>query len=198
MKKIFVSVVSQLIFVLSIYAQKNTTEYYMPAEWDPQSAVWMGWYGKPIRDSVSAQMINAIYKDEQIKMLYRDDTARFAGNRFLSKFNIDTSKIKWVIDSVAFYWMRDSGPMFLVNGNGDMRIADFDWNMFGERFIYKKPMNERAILIGGIDRRIAKALSLQTVQTNIVTEGGAMEVNGKGCFNGNRRNSQTKKSRQET
>ena len=182
MKKVFVSVLSQLILFLSIYAQKNPTKYYMSAEWEPQSAVWMGWYNKPIRDSISAQMITAIYKDEQIKMLYRDDTAKFSGNRFLSKFNIDTSKIKWVKDSVAFYWMRDSGPIFLVNGKGDMRIADFGWNMFGEPFIYKQSMNERALLIGGIDRRMAKALSLQTVQTDIVTEGGAMEVNGKGVL----------------
>lgn len=182
MKKIFLLVLSQFIIVLNIHAQKKSTEYHMPAEWEPQSAVWMGWYGKPIRDSVSVQIITAIYKDEPIKMLYRDDTTRFAGNKFLSKFNIDTSKIKWVKDSVAFYWMRDSGPMFLINGKDNMRIADFNWNMFGESFIYKKPMNERAVLIGGIDRRMAKSLSLQTVQTDIVTEGGAMEVNGKGVL----------------
>ncbi len=60
MKKILVLVLSQLFFILTTYAQKNTTEYYMPAEWEPQSAVWMGWYGKPIRDSISAQMITVI------------------------------------------------------------------------------------------------------------------------------------------
>ncbi len=115
-------------------------------------------------------------------MLFRDDTARFSGNRFLSKFNIDTAKIKWVKDSVTFYWMRDSGPIFLTNGSGDVRIADFGWNMFGESFVTKKPMNERALLIGRIDRRMAKKLSLETVPTDMVTEGGAMEVNGKGVL----------------
>ncbi|MDQ6815081.1 MAG: agmatine deiminase family protein [Bacteroidota bacterium] len=181
MQKIFL-VLSQFIIALNIHAQKKLPEYHMPAEWEPQSAVWMGWYGKPIRDSISAQMITAIYKDEQIKMLYRDDTARFSGNRFLSKFNIDTSKIKWVKDSVTFYWMRDSGPIFLTNGSGDVRIADFGWNMFGESFVTKKPMTERALLIGRIDRRMAEKLSLETVPTDIVTEGGAMEVNGKGVL----------------
>lgn len=182
MKTISILIAIQFVFILKIYAQKNTAAYYMPAEWEPQNAVWMGWYDKPIRDSVSVQIIKAIYKNVPIKMLYKEDTAMSNGCRFLSRFNIDTSKIKWVKDSVSFYWMRDSGPIFLINGKGDMRIADFGWNMFGESFVTKKPMNERALLIGRIDKRMAKKLSLETVSTDIVTEGGAMEVNGKGVL----------------
>jgi agmatine deiminase len=78
--------------------------------------------------------------------------------------------------------LRDSGPIFLVDGKGNRKIADFGWNTYGEPFVYNKPMNERAVMIGRLDQRMAKKLSLEIVSTDIVTEGGAMEVNGKGVL----------------
>lgn len=155
----------------------------MPAEFHPQDAVYVGWFDSPKKDSVIAQIVSALQKSVKIRMIYDGVSIKINANTFLSGFNIDTNKITWIQDSLRYDWIRDPGPIFLINNTGEMKIADFNWNSYGYEYIYKDFRLERFdSLYGEIEKREAERLNLEVISSEVVNEGGAMEVNGNGIM----------------
>lgn len=179
----FYLLILSLLLLLSCSTQKSISDFYMPAEFHPQDAVYAGWFDNPKKDSVIAQIVSALQKSVNIKMIYDDVSIRINANKFLFGFNIDTNKIFWTQDSLRYDWIRDPGPIFLINDDGEMKIADFNWNAYGYEYVYKDFRLERTdSLYGKIEKREAERLNLEVISSEIVNEGGAMEVNGNGVM----------------
>lgn len=180
--KFYLLILSTLL-LYSCNQQRSTSDFYMPAEFHPQDAVYVGWFDNPIKDSVIAQIVFALQKSVNIKMIYDDVSIKIYANKFLSGFNIDTNKIFWIKDSLQYDWIRDPGPIFLINNSGEIKIADFNWNSYGYEYVYKDFRLERTdSLFGKIEKREAERLNLEVISSEIVNEGGAMEVNGNGVM----------------
>ena len=171
------------LFGLSFFlSAQKVDSFRLPAEWEPQQAVWVGVFPTAHRDTVTAKIIEALYTSVQVRLNYSNETVKKEFNQFLAGFEIDTSRLQWMQDALSNVWVRDTGPIFVHNQKGQQKIIDFGWAEYGHHYVYKTAMSLSDIERGESDRRIAAALQIPTVSTPIVAEGGALETNGQGVL----------------
>ena len=132
--------------------------YRLPAEWEPQSGVQLTWPHAatdwaPMLDDIVAvydEMAREIRKREQLLIVPPPSN--------------DT-------------WARDHGFITLVNDKGGVRLLDFQFNGWGEKF--------PAEIDNTLNRRIYDAGHVQgeyVDHLDFVLEGGSIESDGKGTI----------------
>ncbi len=188
-----------IIFYLltCLIACKHKTDdasFYMPGEWEPHEAVWLGWEDN---DSsyypVIAKVIKGLMPTVQVKIAVRNDSLLSICKAYLSRSDIDTSAILFYTMPGERYWIRDHGAAFLINNKGDLAAADFNWSLYGMEGWYnqyyhnnkdsvQKRLDKLDKNTGTIDSLMAVATKAAIVKSDIVIEGGAIEVNGKGVL----------------
>src|SRR5437879_2415287 len=159
--------------------QQSPETFTFPAEFGRHDAVWMVWAGEPGHDHVSTQAIVAMSPFVRIELVVEEERLKDHARRTLLAAGVDLGRIRIHVQSPTDFYYRDDGPLFLVGSRGGLKVADFSWNGYGsppER-IDKRREGEAII-----DRDIAHRLGLETVRSDAVTEGGAMEVNGQGTM----------------
>ena len=172
-----------LIFLTGCKKSEDKLAFYMPAEFEEQEAVYVGWFNNPKKDSVAAQIVSALYNSVQVKIFYPEESMKHNANLLLSGYGVDSNKINWIKDSVRYDFPRDPGPIFLINNNGETKIANFNWNLYGYAYVYNGFQLERLdTLYGEINKREAARLGIDIISSEIVNEGGAFEVNGNGVM----------------
>lgn len=194
MKKLFLFL--NVVIVLSCNQQQD--KYYMPAEWEQQDAVWLGWEADSTLGfyPVVAEMIKTLTPTVTVKIAFDSDSLMQTAKNYLKRQQIDTSNIRLYVMPGDRYWIRDNGAAFLINSKGELGVADFDWNHYGfPQFLKEKYnnnqdsvnkyLNKRLPSInksGAVDSLMAVAEGAKTFKTKVVTEGGNIEVNGKGTL----------------
>ncbi len=168
----------------------------MPGEWEPHEAVWLGWEDA---DSsyypVIANTIKALMPTVQVKIAVRSDSLLRICKEYLSRSAIDTTAVLFYIMPGERYWIRDHGATFLVNGQGELAVADFDWSLYGMEGWYNQYYHNNKDSVqkrlknfdknkntGKVDSLMALATKAAIVKSDIIIEGGAIEVNGKGTL----------------
>ena len=184
-----------LIVCMGCKEKKSANVFYMPAEYDEQEAVWLGWEKNDTSfHPVIGNLINAIRQHVQVKIAVASDSLLFVCKQRLTGLGIDTAGILFYTMRGERYWIRDHGAAFLVNEKGELAIADFNWSMYGlmgwyldmydnnkdsADLRYKKYFNKET---GTVDSLMAVAEKAAIVKSDLVMEGGAIEVNGKGTL----------------
>jgi agmatine deiminase len=173
-----------LLFLPSMLFAQGTNLYRMPGEWEEHEAVWVGLFRQPGRDSVTAQIVQAIHKNVRVRLNFDHDSVRQKFTSLFRSFAIDTTELEWIRDSVSFSWMRDPGPLFLTNRKGQRKVIDFKWMNYGNPYVFPDLMymDRRDTLYGEIDLRMAKHMKLPVVSSRFVAEGGGIESNGEGVL----------------
>ena len=99
--------------------------YRMPAEWEPQEAVWLAWPHNP--DTWTGDLL------ERVRQTYCEVIGALAGRQrthLLVRNAEEEASARWMLDasriqlpSVGFFqipsadtWIRDYGPTFVTNG----------------------------------------------------------------------------------
>ncbi|NCU04847.1 MAG: agmatine deiminase family protein [Chitinophagaceae bacterium] len=170
----------------------------MPAEWEPHDAVWLGWEKDSSRGyyPVVTNIIKALASNVTVKIAFHNDTILQKAKLYLASQGIDSSMYKTYIMPGDRYWIRDHGAAFLINGKGELGVADFDWNAYGypgfleEKYSgnkdsvqhYLNLRKEMRMKTGTVDSQMAVAEKAVILKTNVVHEGGAIEVNGEGTL----------------
>ncbi len=194
-----------LVVVATLLGSCNTKNpgrpadaFYMPAEWEPHDAVWLGWE----RDSSNgfypavSKMISALKPHVTVKMAFDSDSLKQTAIAELMRAGIDTGGIKMYVMPGERYWIRDHGAAFLVNGNGELGVADFGWDNYGLpaflKLRYEGNMDSvnatlhkrkpKILKTSTVDSLMAVAEGAKILKTEVVHEGGAIEVNGKGTL----------------
>jgi agmatine deiminase len=161
--------------------------YFLPAEWEPHEATWIGWPhnrsdwpGKfaPI-PWVYAEIARAIAAGETVRALVESPGHEAAAQRALSRAGVDRARIEFFRFPTDRGWTRDSGPAFLVDGAGRGAIARFGFNGWARYDDFQRDAK--------LPDRIARALGLRVFRAaasgrEVVLEGGAIDVNGKGSL----------------
>jgi len=176
-------------------SKTDDTAFYMPGEWEPHEAVWLGWEdGDSSYYPVIANTIKALMPTVQVKIAVRSDSLLGACKAYLYRSAIDTSAVLFYTMPGERYWIRDHGAAFLVNGKGELAAADFDWSLYGIEGWYNKYYNNNKDSVqkrlskyldkntGTVDSLMAVATKAAIVKSDIIIEGGAIEVNGKGTL----------------
>lgn len=200
MKNIFfLFVTACILFACNTKKYKRSPEtFYMPAEWEPHDAVWLGWEKDSLRGYYPAvvHIIKALAPNVTVKMAFDNDTLLQKAKAYLLSQGIDSTMYKSYIMPGDRYWIRDHGAAFLVNGKGELGVADFAWNSYGyPGFLevkysgnkdsvnhYWNLRNEFRMKTATVDSQMAVAEGAAILKTDVKHEGGAIEVNGKGTL----------------
>ena len=191
----FLITVFLLSLIVSCKSKEKSSAFYMPAEWEVQDAVWFGWVGE---DSSAhppvIEMIKALLPTTKIKLAADNDSLLATAKLVLSKGGIDTNSITFYTMPGERYWIRDHGATYLVNEKGELAVLDFSWNMYAVKDWLLKKYNNNADSAevyykrfanpntARVDSMMAAKENLPIINTDIIMEGGGIEVNGKGTL----------------
>ena len=148
--------------------------WFMPDEGELHQRTWMAFgahkniWGAKLLPEVQrnlALIARTIARFEPVSMLARKED--FSTARKLVGTEIDL-----IICPLDDLWMRDTGPVFVVTENSEKAGVDFNFNGWGE-----KQDSGRDAEVAGV---VAKKAGVQRVQTELVLEGGGIEVDGHG------------------
>src|SRR5215471_10179642 len=101
----------------------RTLGYCMPAEWEPQEAVWLTWPHNQLTwpDGMLAdversyiEFIRALHNGQKIKLLVGNAQAESRVREMLDRESIALPQIVFVRVAAEDSWIRDYGPTFVV------------------------------------------------------------------------------------
>lgn len=149
--------------------------FYMPAEWSPHAACWMGW---PCRSETFADLpqaraayvdtARAISEFEKVWMIARAQDATDARRALEGVAEV----LEWPADDS---WLRDSGPTFLVNSTGDLAGVDWQFNAWGRKY---SPFDSD----DQIAARVLQHAQARRYAAPLVMEGGSFHADGEGTI----------------
>lgn len=157
--------------------------FRMPAEWEPQEAVWLSWPHKraswpgqfrPI-PYVFAEIVKQISRFQQVRI---NAAARLhaRAKRLCAQAGADMGRVTFYDHPTNDAWCRDHGPIFVKNDRtGEVALTDWAYNAWGDKYPPYDLDNE-------IPPSIGRALGLRRFEHPMVLEGGSIDVNGEGLL----------------
>lgn len=161
--------------------------FAMPAEWGPHEATWLAWPHN-VRDWpgkfgpipwVYAEIVRHIGRGEVVRLLVQDAQHEAKVRRLLQRAEVPLGSVDFRRFPTDRVWMRDAGPIWLTrDGSSPAKaIAGFRFNAWAKYDDFKRDAR--------IPSRAAKALKAPLLPVTrggreVVLEGGAIDVNGRG------------------
>jgi agmatine deiminase len=155
----------------------------MPAEWEPQVAVWLSWphnlktwprHFRPI-PAKFAEIVATISRFEEVRINIAEPLQKRAWS-LIAKAEADLSKVTLYDHPTNDAWCRDHGPIFVKNDRtGEVAVTDWEHNAWGGKY---PPYD----LDNTIPPKIAAELGLRRFEKKMVMEGGSLDVNGAGSL----------------
>jgi agmatine deiminase len=159
------------------------TGYRMPAEWEPQDAVWLAWPDNsetwPVHleatRGVYAEMIAALARFQKVYLLVKSCTADDGAEAHLARKVFPRENLRICHIPYNDSWMRDAGPIFITNPDADVPLVanDFVFNAWGAKY---EPYHDD----DQIPRHATQLLQIPCISHDFVLEGGSIDVNGRG------------------
>jgi agmatine deiminase len=160
-------------------SQKNKTEFYLPAEWEPQ----MGVIVNGLDDTATFEMVSQLAKETKVFCLVSDSTKEFYQKK-LAAAGVNPDSIQFLTSSTEFSYAQRDGIIFLKNGIGEKKLVKFAWNMYGWYFdtTIKNYIDKDKIKRELYNSVQLKGFPYPVITSSMVNEGGAIETNGKGTI----------------
>ncbi|HUS03326.1 MAG TPA: agmatine deiminase family protein [Chitinophagaceae bacterium] len=164
----------------SISQTPKKNQYLIPSEFEQQEYIWLSWMesgflgGEPRYETI-LNALKEIVPHTKVRLFYGQQlmyNKEQMENRIYKRLienKVDTARIKLFYNNKAYGAIQDPGPIFLRNSKGEFALADF-------RFRHPDKTVEL------IDRNIATTFNLPYISSNMVTEGGGWQTNGKGTI----------------
>lgn len=157
----------------------------MPAEWAPQSAVWLSWpynleetWEGHIDGAEKAftEMIEILTQHQTVELLVPNAEVQ---NRALGKIKTSKANMKRLrthLIETGDIWIRDYGPIFVTRQSPAHEVAYTKWtyNAYGNKY--------DALLIGNEAPNKMPLEGYPRFETGLVLEGGSIDVNGTGTL----------------
>jgi agmatine deiminase len=157
--------------------------FRMPAEWEPQEAIWLSWphkraswpgHFRPI-PAKFAEIAAHISRRQKVRF----NIARPLQKRawaLLSRAGAELANVEFYPHPTNDAWCRDHGPIFVKNDRtGEVALTDWKYNAWGDKY---PPYH----LDNRVPPLIARALGLRRFEKRRVLEGGSIDVNGRGLL----------------
>ena len=157
-----------------------------PAEWEHQQGILLcfphngnDWPGKYAAIQWAfVEYIKKISCFETVFLVVADDSLQEKVSGMLSTAHVDLKKIAFIIQKTNRSWMRDSGPIIVKNG-AKREALNFNFNAWAKYSNYLLDRNVPSTVAGKLNIPITQ---VTYKGKNVVLEGGALEVNGKGTL----------------
>ena len=149
----------------------------VPAEWEPQEAIWLQWPGswEKSYESSFARLSNVIVQYETLHILYDSPSVLSEARSSIKRENGDPDhpNIQWHWIENNSAWMRDNGPVYVIEDN-TMQVQNWAFNAWGGAFGVGIPFR----LDNQVPSKVAKRVGLPVEVIDIVHERGNLEFNG--------------------
>ena len=157
--------------------------YYLPAEFEPQEAIWLSWpankescpktYHK-IQDKFG-EVAAAVSRYERVR-INAPMLAHMNIRLSIADNEGDLSQVDIYEHTTNDVWCRDHGPIFIKHRDtGKVAVTDWEFNAWGGKF---PPFD----LDNAIPEKAANVLKMDRFSSKMILEGGAIESNGKGVL----------------
>jgi len=80
--------------------------------------------------------------------------------------------VELIVSPLDDLWIRDTGPVFVLAEDGTQAAIDFNFNGWGEKQEYRRDAKVASF--------VAQQAGVTVINTDLVLEGGCIEVNGRG------------------
>ncbi len=157
--------------------------YRMPAEWEPQEAIWLSWphninswpgQFRPIPDAF-ADIVKQISRFEKVRINCATHLQERA-KRLCTTAGADMAQVTFYNHATNDAWCRDHGPIFIrQKTTGVIALTDWRFNAWGDKY---PPYD----LDDKIPASIGRKLKLHRFNNEMVLEGGSIDVNGRGLL----------------
>jgi len=169
-----------IVFVIvgaTVSAGETIPVKRVPAEWEPQEAIWLQWPGRWEKsyESSFARLSNVIVQYETLHILYDSPSVLAEARSSIKRENGDPDhpNIRWHWIENDSAWMRDNGPIYIIEDN-KMRVQNWAFNAWGGAFGADIPFR----LDNQVPSKVAKTVGLPVDVIDIVHERGNLEFNG--------------------
>lgn len=159
----------------------HVAERVLPPEWEPHDAVWFTYSGTSpdtvldqvvLRMDSSTLVICAADNDSLARTIAaRWDSLGIAPGRY---------RMEVLSDSLEGPCVRDAGPIFLRQRDGSLAVLDADWNYYGDHENVVGYSPAQLAFEDSFPTMLARRMGLPVVHSDLVIEGGACEINGRG------------------
>lgn len=157
--------------------------YTFPGEFESQQAIWLQWpesvystASNPIYP-VFIDIIKALDPYVRVNMISRSDVEIAQIKDLLRTNGYTGSNVHYYPINHLSIWARDVGPVFVKDNQNRLNVVDFGFNNYG------RGASQYYIGVESqIDKLTAQQLKLPVISTNLISEGGGIESNGKGTL----------------
>ena len=155
----------------------------MPAEWEPQRAVWLSWPHNlatwpghfRMIPAKFAEIVAHISRFEEVHINIAEPLQQRAWS-LIAKAKAVLSRVSLHDHPTNDAWCRDHGPIFVKNDQtGEVAVTDWEHNAWGGKY---PPFD----LDNTIPPKIAAALGMRRFEKKMIMEGGSLDVNGAGLL----------------
>ena len=158
--------------------------YRMPAEWEPQQAVWLAWPHNQLTwpggmlaevERSYIEIIRALCTGQKIKLLVKDLDSETTIRGMLGREGVALNQIVFLRIPTEDSWIRDYGPTFVTKRDSrQLAIVKWIFNAWGHKY---------DDLLGDdrVPYEMKRTADLPIFEPGIVLEGGSIEVNGTGA-----------------
>lgn len=157
--------------------------FRMPAEWEPQVAVWLSWPHKraswpgqfrPVPYTF-ATIVAQISRFEEVR-INAAAALQARAKRLCAAAGADMARVTFYDHPTDDAWCRDHGPIFVKHRHtGEVALTDWRYNAWGDKYPPYDRDNKIPPLIG-------RKLGLRRFENDMVLEGGSIDVNGRGLL----------------
>ena len=156
--------------------------YRMPAEWEPHEATWLAWPhnretwpGQLLRDVCDTylKILEILLDSERVHLLVQDEKTQGMVKRLLRQAGVSDKNLFFHQVLTEDVWIRDYGPIFIKSRTKGKAWCKWIFNAWGEK--YKDHLADNHVFPGH-----STLIPYPCLETGIVLEGGAIEVNGWG------------------
>lgn len=159
-------------------AKMSESPLYVPPEWAPQAAIWVGWphargeWGQAFEGARAeiAEFVRALSRVTPVRMACGSREA-YGSAWFALESEIQKKRVTLHTLPAGDIWVRDTGPVMAQRGQGQMALA-FQFNGWGGKYV----MPGDTMTAGGI----ASVERVPVRKHAIVLEGGAVDFDGAG------------------
>lgn len=160
-------------------------KFRYPGEFEKRSDVFVTWLppyiGSDEHDSRKpcAEIVKALVDQVQVHVNCGQPGALEDAQKYLEDAGVDLEKIKFTQFEDTNWYVRDNGPNVMVDGEGNRILVNPNWTYYG---VYD-PSDPTCVVArqAGLHSGISLGI-YDVVNSELVSEGGDREFNGKGIL----------------
>lgn len=154
----------------------------MPAEWEPHAATWIAWPHNredwPGRFTpipwVYGEIVRKLSRVEAVRILVQGPAMADQARKILRRVGARLEAVQFVPCPTNRVWMRDFGPLFVKSKDGEVAATAWRFNAWAKYDDWQSDAK--------VAKFVAKRLGMKVFESEMVLEGGSIDVNGAGAL----------------